>query len=280
MEEGVNIKSVRQNVPSNRKVSKSEGSTSTSHEEMSRYRSIQALYEPTNMIQEECLISFEEPTTYSKASQEEAWRKAMEEEIASINKNDTWMLVKAPKSCKPIGLKCVYKLKKNPIGEIVKHKARLVVKGYRQRYEIDYDQVFAHVACFESIHILIVLAAQKCWSLHHLDAKSAFLNGEIKVDINVTQPKGSVKEGKEEWVLNLNKALSGESFQHKDTRVPGQRRYDLRKRTNSKENQNSMVLLIQKFEKLSIHEKNEENLSKKRKERVDPRRLRFPPFPI
>ena len=42
----------------------------------------------------------------------------MEEEITSIEKNDTWKLVKAPKSCKPIGVKWVYKLKKNPLGEM------------------------------------------------------------------------------------------------------------------------------------------------------------------
>ena len=58
-----------------------------------------------DLVEEECLISFEEPTTYCKASKEEAWRKAMEEEIASIEKNDTWTLVKAPKSCKPIRVK-------------------------------------------------------------------------------------------------------------------------------------------------------------------------------
>ena len=83
----------------------------------------------------------------------------MEEEIASIEKNDTWMLVRAPKSCKPIGVKWVCKLKRNPLGEVRKHKARLVVKGYRQRYMIDYDEVFALVAPFESIRILIALVA-------------------------------------------------------------------------------------------------------------------------
>ena len=133
----------------------------------------------------------------------------MEEEITSIEKTDTWTLVKAPKSYKPIRVKWVYKLKKNPLCEIVKHKARLVVKGYRQRYMIDYDEVLAHLSRFESICILIALVAQECWSLHHLDVKSAFLNGEIKEEIYVTQPQGYVKEGKEEWVLKLNKALYG-----------------------------------------------------------------------
>ena len=84
----------------------------------------------------------------------------MEEEIASIEKNDRWRLVKAPKSSKTIGVQMVYKLKKNLFGEVVKHKARLVAKGYRQRYEIEYDKVFALVSCFESIRILIALEAQ------------------------------------------------------------------------------------------------------------------------
>ena len=161
-EDGENLEGALRDMPSNDKVGQGEWSTSMSNEVMPRFRSIQAFYEATHPIEEECLISFEEPTNYSKASEDEAWRKAMVEEITSIEKNDTWKLVKAPKSCKPIGVKWVDKLKKNPLGEIVKHKARLVMKGYRQRYRIDYDEVFAPVACFESIRILIALAAQEC----------------------------------------------------------------------------------------------------------------------
>ena len=73
--------------------------------------------------------------------------------------------------------------KKNVLGEVVKHKERLVMKGYCQIYEIDYDEVFYLVSHFESIRILIALAAQEYWSLHHLDVKSVFLNGEIKEEI-------------------------------------------------------------------------------------------------
>ena len=70
---------------------------------MQQYQSIQSLYEASDPIKEECLISFEEPTTDSKAFQEEVWRKYTKEEIASIEKKNTWKLVKAPKACKPIG---------------------------------------------------------------------------------------------------------------------------------------------------------------------------------
>ena len=60
-----------------------------------------------------------------------------------------------------------------------------MVKGYSQRKGIYYEEVFAPVVRFETIHILIALAAVK---IHHLDFKSAFLNGEINEVIHVKQP--------------------------------------------------------------------------------------------
>ena len=61
----------------------------------------------------------------------------------------------------------------------------------------------------ESIRILIAIAAQEKWELHHLDVKTAFLNGEIKEDIYITQPEGFEEKGKEDHILKLQKALYG-----------------------------------------------------------------------
>ena len=61
----------------------------------------------------------------------------------------------------------------------------------------------------ESIWIIIVMAAQFKWKLHHLDVKLAFLNGYIEEDIYVDQPQGFIKEGKENYVFKLRKALYG-----------------------------------------------------------------------
>ena len=90
---------------------------------------------------------------------------------------------------------------------VIRYKARLVVKGYAQKQGINYDEVCSLVARMESIKILIAIAAQEKWELHHLDVKIAFLNGEIKEDIYISQPEGFLIKGKEDHILKLKKAL-------------------------------------------------------------------------
>ena len=107
----------------------------------------------------------------------------MKEDMEAIEKNLTWDLVKPPEKYMPIGVKWIYKVKTNSTGEITRHKACLVAKGSSQKKGKDYDEVFSPVARAESIRILIALAAQLKWNLHHLDVKSAFLNGEIEEEI-------------------------------------------------------------------------------------------------
>ena len=177
-----------------------------------RYRSLTDLYIETSPIiqdEEAHLLSDEEPLSYTEAACEEEWIRAMREEMLAIDRNDTWELVTPPPNCRPIGLKWIFKLEKNPRGEVIKYKARLLVKGYSQRKGLDYDEIYAPAVQFETIRMLIALAALKDWKIHHLDVKSAFLNGEIKEVIYVKQPEGFLVKGKEGCVLRLKKALYG-----------------------------------------------------------------------
>jgi hypothetical protein len=102
---------------------------------------------------------------------------------------------------RPIAPKWVFKLKKDEAGEVVKHKARLVMCGFIQQESIDYDDAFAPVACIEFIHILLALAAQEGWSVHHMDVKSVFLNDSLKEEVYVRQPPGFIISGQEREVL-------------------------------------------------------------------------------
>jgi hypothetical protein len=65
-----------------------------------------------------------------------------------------------PSGCKAIGLKWVFKVKRDPTGKIVKYKARLIAKGYAQIQGVDYDEVFAPIARLETVRLLLALAAQ------------------------------------------------------------------------------------------------------------------------
>jgi hypothetical protein len=130
-------------------------------------------------------ISAEEPASLIQAKQEACWRRAMEEEQQAIEDNGTWTLIDLPQGRRAIGLKWVFKVKKDEHGAVVRYKARLIVKGYAQRQGVDYDEVFAPVARMEAVRLLLALAAQNGWEVHHMDVKTAFLNGELQEEVFV-----------------------------------------------------------------------------------------------
>ncbi|OIW00831.1 hypothetical protein TanjilG_12235 [Lupinus angustifolius] len=147
------------------------------------------------------------PINEAEAMTQEVWKKAMSEEIRSIEKNETWSLVKLPAGKHKIGVKWIFKQKLNPDGSISKYKARLVAKGFLQKQGVDYTEVFALVARIETIRLVVAIACAKEWKLFQLDVKSAFLHGPLMEEVYVQQPPGFVAKGKEQQVYKLNKAL-------------------------------------------------------------------------
>jgi hypothetical protein len=69
--------------------------------------------------------------------------------------------------------------------------------------------VFAPVARWDTIRMVLTLAAQKSWCVYQLDVKSAFLHGELNEDVFVDQPQGFTKRGEEHKVYKLRRALYG-----------------------------------------------------------------------
>lgn len=153
--------------------------------------------------------SLSEPTTFQEAAQEECWKRAMKQEIESIERNNTWELCDLPPGATAIGVKWVFKIKLDKDGKVDKHKARLVVKGYAQRHGLDYSEIFAPVARWDTIRTIFAFAAQRGMKIHQLDVKSAFLYGMLEETVFVEQPQGYEVQGKEEKVYRLKKALYG-----------------------------------------------------------------------
>jgi hypothetical protein len=125
------------------------------------------------------VVSSDEPASFAEAEHNPSWRKAMMEEMDSIEENGTWSLIDLPPGRKLIGVKWVFKVKWDEHGAVSKHKACIVVKGYVQQHDIDYDEVFAPMARLDSMRLLITLVAHKGWEVHHMDIKLAFLNGNL-----------------------------------------------------------------------------------------------------
>ena len=84
-----------------------------------------------------------------------------------------------------------------------------MARGFVQQEGVDFDDAFAPVARMESVRLLLALAAQEGWRVHHMDVKSALLNGDLKEEVYVHQPSGFIIPSKENKVLRLRKALNG-----------------------------------------------------------------------
>jgi len=99
-----------------------------------------------------------DPITFEEAAKESKWQKSMDEEIMSIERNNSWELTKLPEGQKSVGVKWIYKTKLKKDGRVDKYKARLVAKGYKQEFGIDYKEVFAPVARMDTIRLVLSLA--------------------------------------------------------------------------------------------------------------------------
>ena len=122
-------------------------------------------------------------------------KEVVNSEIESILQNHTWELVDLPLGCKPLGYKWIFKRKLKADGSIDKYKARLVVKGYKQKEGVDYFDTYLPVTRVTSIRMLIAIAALYNLEIYQMDVKTAFLNGELKEEIYMEQPEGFIVPG-------------------------------------------------------------------------------------
>ncbi|GJT21886.1 zinc finger BED domain-containing protein RICESLEEPER 2 [Tanacetum coccineum] len=155
------------------------------------------------------VLSKVKPKNFKSAATEDCWFQAMKEEIHKFDQLDVWELVPPPDSAMIIALKWIYKVKLDEYGDVLKNKARLVAKEFRQEEGLDFEESFAPVARLEAIRIFIANAASKNMTVYQMDVKTAFLNGELKEEVYVHQPEGFVDPERPHHVYRLKKALYG-----------------------------------------------------------------------
>ncbi|RVW89075.1 Retrovirus-related Pol polyprotein from transposon RE1 [Vitis vinifera] len=93
------------------------------------------------------------PNSVQEVLVDPRWKAAMNEEMKSLQKNETWELVECPPGKKPVGCRWIYTVKYKADGSIERFKARLVAKGYTQTYGIDYIETFAPIAKINTVRV-------------------------------------------------------------------------------------------------------------------------------
>ncbi|GKB55715.1 retrovirus-related pol polyprotein from transposon TNT 1-94 [Tanacetum coccineum] len=157
----------------------------------------------------DAFLTFVKPKTYKEVLKESCWIKAMQEELNKFNRLEVWDLVPRPDRVMIITLKWIFKVKLDDLGGVLKNKARLVARGYRQEEEIDFEESFALVARLKAIIIFIAYAAYMTMIIYQMDVKMLFLNGILREEVYVSQPDGFVDLDNPNHVYKLKKALYG-----------------------------------------------------------------------
>src|SRR5258706_13425940 len=142
-----------------------------------------------------------------KSSDADKWISAMQQELETLHFNNTWSVVPLPRSDRNIvGSKWIYKIKRDANGDIAHYKARLVAQGFSQQPGTDFDEIFSPVVRYDSLRLLIALAAHHRWRPQQLDIKGAFLYGYLKEEIYMQLPEGSRQNS---MCAKLNRCIYG-----------------------------------------------------------------------
>jgi len=154
-------------------------------------------------------VLLREPDTMEEALsglKAKEWKDAMDSEYESLLQNNTWTLVTLAEDKRIIPCKWVYKMKTDADGEVAKYKARLVIKGFKQKKGTEYSEIFAPVVRHTSIRYLFAMAVKENLYIDQMDAVTAFLQGDIDAEIYMNQPPG-YEHGHE--ICRLNKSIYG-----------------------------------------------------------------------
>ena len=160
------------------------------------------------------------------------WQEAIRKELDGLEAMGTWEVVDKPPNANLVDSKIVLRLKLDADGVPIRHKARLVARGFTQREGIDFEETFAPVAPLSAIRALLALAVERDWEVHQLDITMAYLNSTLKHVIYMKPPEGAkapegkayrvvkglygLKQSGREWNMEFDKFLRSSSFHRLD----------------------------------------------------------------
>ena len=150
-----------------------------------------------------------EPDNLVEALGDKQWKQAMDEEYEALMENKTWHLVPPSSTKNLVDCKWVYRIKKRADGTVEWYKARLVARGFKQRYGIDYEDTFSPNVKAATICLVLSIAVFRGWQLRQLDVKNAFLHGVLEEEVYMRQPPRYEDGSHMGHICKLDKALYG-----------------------------------------------------------------------
>jgi hypothetical protein len=133
----------------------------------------------------------------------------MEDEYGALMSNGTWELVARPRGSNVITDKWVLTHKLHVDGSFDCYKARWVLRGFTQRPEVNYDEIFSPIVKLTTVCIVLATAISCEWPVHQLDVKNAFLHDAFSETIFYSQPTGFTDPAHLDLVCRLHKSLYG-----------------------------------------------------------------------
>ncbi|GJW39687.1 retrovirus-related pol polyprotein from transposon TNT 1-94 [Tanacetum coccineum] len=146
------------------------------------------LHEQALFCYYDAFLTSVEPKNYKDALTQACWIEAMQEELHEFDRLE---------------------VKLDEMGGILKNKAGLVARGYRQKEGINFEESFAQVARLDAIRIFLGYAAHMNMIVYQMDVKTAFLNGILREEVYVSQPDGFVDQDNLNHACKLKKDLYG-----------------------------------------------------------------------
>ena len=141
------------------------------------------------------------------------WKQAIMLELSSLNERQVFgEIQECPRESTPIGCRWVFAIKRNADGSIARYKARLVAQGFTQKFGIDYSETYSPVIRTSTLRWLLAFAAFNDLKVRQADIETAYLYGDIDVELYMKVPEGVSVEGKQQYkrpCVRINKSLYG-----------------------------------------------------------------------
>lgn len=144
-----------------------------------------------------------------KSPESTHWKNAVDAELSALVSKDVWTETPLPRGKPVVTPRWVFAKKHDAQGRLVRYKARLVARGFTQIHGWNYDETYSPVARYDSLRLIIRLAAMNKWWVHQMDVETAYLYSNLRHEVYLTCPDGYTPRSSTPVVLRLQKALYG-----------------------------------------------------------------------